>query len=202
MHWREAAQILGLSRSGYFRLINLYKTRLGVQDGTLTITRDDLPVLERAVALVRSGRVRSYEEAFTYLRLERLETLADLKAQVQDLSVRLERLDGKGVQSILALLGVILQELDALRQDLHQVRLVLHATLYPMAQQDADVSPHLKPVPLPISKEVLKAETQGQASTPGSQKPSEGKARQVDTETPQTSKSQDAPKQKKPWYME
>lgn len=54
-----------MSRSKYFQLVSLYKARIAVHNGRCSITEDDLPILERAVALVRSGRVRSSEEAFS-----------------------------------------------------------------------------------------------------------------------------------------
>lgn len=194
LSWKDAAKALGLSRSGYFRLINLYHKRLGHGDGTPVITKEDLPILERAVALVRSGKVRSYEEAFSLLRLERVENLSDLRATVRDLALQVERLDEKGVQALRSLLGVVLRELDQVRQDLYQVRLVLQATLYPMAEQDAEVRPHLRPLAFPVSKDVL-----AQGAKP---RGSEGDPKGEKVEAKGVAGEKAPSRKKRPWYME
>ncbi len=201
LKWSELMSMLGVSRRVLAELLKAYEEVFGPlprREGRRVITVAEASRLLKARSLVRSGQAPSYRvalgavkgeaELVPVARLEGLEgRLAALEEALRRVEGVLEVLLGRSeaLDPILALAKHLSRELEEVKEEVAQTRLVVFGSIQEVAEQDADVLERLK-VPLLLR------------GTPRGERELEKLGKKVGEARPKEAQ----PKKKVPWYLD
>ena len=201
-HWDR--EWLGTFQEYRVALVRFWYTLLGLLeqdpgfktfllDGQTVLISDFLEVAPEAADRIReardllaSGRAASYESAFILLKGGLVLTTDDRDRMYKAFERLLEQ--AESLDPLLALVGYLREEVDILRSEIDQIRLVLYgAQMDQIARQDADIRKHLRP-PRLLQATLAARDLQSQGvSTPEPVETSEETPEETPGDTPKRS---------------
>lgn len=147
MNTASLAPLLGLGERATYKVIHMYERvygRLPRHNRVIRVPAEAADRIREARDLVASGRAASYMDAFRLLKGGAVLTPDDRERIYHSLERLLEQ--AEALDPLLALVGYLREEVDILRSEIDQIRLVLYgAQMDQIARQDADIRKHLRP---------------------------------------------------------
>jgi hypothetical protein len=148
MNIPSLAALLKVGPQAAYSIVHAYERvygRLPRYDREIRVPAEVVDRIRKARELVKAREVGSYEEAFRLFKGGSLILTPDDRERIYH---SLERLleQAEALDPLLALVGYLREEVDILRSEIDQIRLVLYgAQMDQIARQDADIRKHLRP---------------------------------------------------------
>lgn len=191
MNIYSLAPLLGVGSRAAYNIVHAYERvygRLPRYDREIRVPPEAVDRIREARDLVKAGEVDSYEEAFRLFKGGGLILTPDDRERIYK---SLERLleQAEALDPLLALVGYLREEVDILRSEIDQIRLVLYgAQMDQIARQDADIRKHLRPPRLlQATLAARDLQSQGGVSTPEPVETSEETPEETAGDTPKRS---------------
>lgn len=190
MNTASLAPLLGLGERATYKVIHMYEQvygRLPRHNRVIRVPAEAADRIREARDLVASGRAASYTDAFRLLKGGAVLTPDDRERIYHSLERLLEQ--AEALDPLLALVGYLREEVDILRSEIDQIRLVLYgAQMDQIARQDADIRKHLRPPRLlQATLAARDLQSQGGVSTPEPVETSEETPEETPGDTPKRS---------------
>lgn len=170
MNIHSLAPLLGVGSRAAYNIVHAYERvygRLPRYDREIRVPSEVVDRIREARELVKAGEVDSYEEAFRLFKGGGLILTPDDRERMYKAFERLLE-QAEALDPLLALVGYLREEVDILRSEIDQIRLVLYgAQMDQIARQDADIRKHLRPPRLlQATLAARDLQSQGGVSTP------------------------------------
>lgn len=169
MNIPSLAALLKVGPRAAYNIVHAYERvygRLPRYNREIRVPPEAADRIREAKDLLASGRAASYESAFILLKGGLVLTTDDRERMYKAFERLLEQ--AEALDPLLALVGYLREEVDILRSEIDQIRLVLYgAQMDQIARQDADIRKHLRPPRLlQATLAARDLQSQGGVSTP------------------------------------